>query len=158
MGFVTYSKNWTNNESVFQLVNILIKLIIDLFSINYHCSLCAARWITVISFGGLLLYFLIKIDEQKYKFTAISFLLVAVMYFISPTQFPWYYTWVLPFLVLNPRLSLVAYSIFLPHYQLKSLWPILVWVEHLPILTLFIWELYYQKAGSILENIAEPKI
>jgi hypothetical protein len=76
------------------------------------------------------------------------------MYFISPTQFPWYYTWVLPFLVLNPRLSFVAYSIFLPLYQLKYSWPFLVWIEHLPVLAFFIWELYSSRAKRILKTMS----
>ncbi|MCW8850465.1 MAG: hypothetical protein OQJ81_10845 [Melioribacteraceae bacterium] len=154
LGFVTYSKNWTNNESVFQLLNILVKQIIELFNISYHCSLCVARWITIIFFGGLIIFFILKMDDNKYKFTAITFLLISVMYFISPTQFPWYYTWVLPFLVLNPRLSFVAYSIFLPLYQLKYSWPFLVWIEHLPVLACFIWELYSTRARRILKTMS----
>ena len=151
LGFVTYSKNWTNNESVFQLVNILVKQFIKLFSINYHCSLCVARWITIIFFGGIISYFIVKIDDNKYKFTAIAFLLVAIMYLISPTQFPWYYTWVLPFLVLNPRISFVAYSIFLPLYQLKYFYPDLVWIEHMPIIIIFILELYHKKIRDFID-------
>lgn len=150
LGFVTYSKNWTNNESVFQLFNILIKQIIYLFDIDYHCSLCAARWVTILFFTVILIYFLIIADKNKNNFISIAFLLVAIMYLISPTQFPWYYTWVLPFLVLSPRLSFVAYAILLPLYQLKYSWPFLVWVEHIPILMLFVSELISIKFRRIL--------
>lgn len=150
LGFVTYSKNWTNNESVFQIINIIIKQIIYLFDINYHCSLCVARWVTILIFGLILIYFLKKSDTNNYNFITIAFLLVAIMYIISPTQFPWYYTWVLPFLVFTPRLSFVAYAIFLPLYQLKYSWAFLVWIEHIPILLLFIVELVYLRTQRVL--------
>lgn len=150
LGFVTYSKNWTNNESVFRLVNLLIKEVIQLFNINYHCSLCLSRWVVIIIFSTVIIYYLRKDEKKSIEIIFNFFPIVAIMFILSPTQFPWYYTWVLPFLVLNPRLSFVAYTILLPLYQLKYSWPYLVWVEHLPIVGLFIMELYSSKFRNFL--------
>ncbi len=150
LGFVTYSKNWTNNEAVFQIVNYFVKKYISYFEINYHCSLCASRWV-VISFLGLIIgYFSVKSVNDNKIFIQRLFLIVAIIYIISPTQFPWYYTWVLPILVLNPRLSFIFYAITLPLYQLKFHWHYLVWIEHIPIVLLFIVELFNKKVGEYL--------
>jgi len=150
LGFITYTKNWTNNESIFQIVSLLIKQIINLFEINYNCSLCVARWITFVSYAGLVLLFLVKGKDDNTEIIRKFFFLVAIMYLISPTQFPWYYTWVLPLLVLNPRLSFIAYAIFLPLYQLKYTWPYLVWVEHIPIIVLFTIEIFNSRLRNFL--------
>lgn len=151
LGFITYSKNWTNNESIFQLVNLMIKQFIALFNINYHCSLCIARWVTILFFGSLIGYFLIKKERNENDSIQIFYYLVAIIFLISPTQFPWYYTWVLPLLVFTPRISFVAYAMLLPLYQLKYSTPFLVWVEHLPIIILFTIELINPRVRQLLE-------
>lgn len=150
LGFVTYSKNWTNNESIFRLINNLLKGIIHLFNINYHCSLCLSRWVVIILFGFVLIYYLRKKENVPTDMINHFFLIVAIMFILSPTQFPWYYTWALPLLALNPRISFVAYSILLPFYQLKYSFPFLVWIEHLPIVGLFILEVYNKKLRDFL--------
>lgn len=157
LGFVTYSKNWTNNEAVFQLVNWSIKQIINLLNVNYHCSLCATRWVTVGFFAIIIIYFTFQKPNDDREFIKRLFLLVGVLYLISPTQFPWYYTWILPLLVMNPRISFIVYTITLPLYQLKYSIPYLVWVEHFPILILFLIEIKYPQWGNYLINKLQIK-
>jgi alpha-1,6-mannosyltransferase len=157
LGFITYSKNWTNNESVFRLINIFIKQLINIFQIDYHCSLCATRWIVILFLTGVVIYLLKSKEKKNYDFVLKLFYLVAIMYLISPTQFPWYYTWILVILVLQPRLSFVIYTIFLPLYQLKYLLPTLVWVEHIPIIILFVLEILYPKVGCYLTSRSGEK-
>ena len=152
LGFVTYTKNWTNNEAIFQLINLGVKEFVKLFEINYHCSLCAARWIVMVGFASFVLYLSVTSTNDSKQFILKSFLLITIMYLISPTQFPWYYTWALPFLVLNPRLSFIAYAAFLPLYQLKYNYPYLIWVEHIPIVILFIVELSNKKIANFLDT------
>lgn len=152
LGFVTYTKNWTNNEAIFQLINLGIKEFISLFEINYHCSLCVARWIVMVGFASFVLYLTISSTNNNKHFILKSFLLISIMYLVSPTQFPWYYTWALPFLVLNPRLSFIIYAVFLPLYQLKYSYPVLIWVEHIPIVIMFIVELSNKKIANYFEG------
>jgi len=151
LGFVTYSKNWTNNEAFFQLVNLGIKNIIKIFDVDYHCSLCVARWSVMTIFGVLVVFLSFTATKDSKQFILKSFLLVSILYIISPTQFPWYYSWVLPFLVLNPRLSFIIYAAFLPLYQLKYNYPFLIWIEHIPIIALFIVELSNKKIANFFD-------
>jgi hypothetical protein len=152
LGFITYTKNLTNNEAIFQIINEVVKIVIKLLDINYHCSLCVARWFVFIFYVCFFLYMIRSFKDDKYQLITIFYYLVTVLFFISPTQFPWYYTWILPFLVLKPRLSIVAYAIFLPLYQLKYSRPYLVWVEHIPIFLLFLAEIRYVKLGDYLSS------
>jgi hypothetical protein len=150
LGFVTYTKNWTNNESVFALINLLVKEIINLFKINYHCSLCITRWLIFIFYSIFIIKLLFNYNGGRKELICLFYYLIAVMFMISPTQFPWYYTWILPILVLNPRLSFIAYAVLLPLYQLRYSRPYLVWVEHLPIVILFVVEYFNLRVRSFL--------
>ncbi|MCB9247787.1 MAG: hypothetical protein H6613_04215 [Ignavibacteriales bacterium] len=152
LGFVTYSKNWTNNESVFQLINILVKQIIYNFKIDYQNSLRVTRWVVFFIFSVLIIFQVSRKEKSDSDLLKKLYYLVAIMYLISPTQFPWYYTWVLPLLVLSPRLSFTAYAILLPLYQLKYFWDYLVWIEHIPIIILFIIEMAYPKFADYLQE------
>jgi hypothetical protein len=151
LGFVTYSKNWTNNEAFFQLVNVMVKSAIKFLDIHYYCSLCATRWLILLGYFTFIIYLLNKKIDNNRQFVYLLFLTVSVLYLISPTQFPWYYTWILPLLVVIPRLSFVLYAAFLPLYQLKYYYPFLVWVEHIPIILFFILELQNKKIANFLE-------
>ena len=44
---------------------------------------------------------------------------VAALFLLSPTQFPWYYIWVIPFLALTPRLALLLPVALLGLYYLR---------------------------------------
>jgi hypothetical protein len=70
----------------------------------------------------------------------------ACVFLVSPTQFPWYALWFLPFLAIRPMAALLIYGITLPLYYLRFLfvdmgwthwfdWGV-VWLEHGPVMVL----------------------
>lgn len=75
---------------------------------------------------------------------------VAMMFMLSPTQFPWYFCWLLPLLALVPMRSLLLLTVLLPVYYLRfhfdgyglvklfDNW--IVWVEYLPVLAMMAFE------------------
>ena len=88
---------------------------------------------------------------------------MAALFLISPTQFPWYYTWLLPFLAVVPKFSLVLLTLQLSLYfsllLLTSLLPLyylrfyleprglmdifnnyVVWIEFVPVWVLIVAE------------------
>ena len=80
-----------------------------------------------------------------------AFLVVtASVFLLSPTQFPWYYTWLVPLLALKPRLSLMLLTPLLGlfytrfHFDARDLVDLfdfgVVWVEYLPVWLLLWWE------------------
>lgn len=76
--------------------------------------------------------------------------ITAGLFMLGPTQFPWYYLWMLPMLALWPSPGLLVLSATLPLYYLRFWlaaegradlfddW--LVWLEYLPAWALLAWE------------------
>jgi hypothetical protein len=72
-----------------------------------------------------------------------SLLILAAVLLLSPTQFPWYYVWLVPFLTIRPRLSLLLLTALLPLYYLRFYFVArgnvaifdlgIVWLEYLPV-------------------------
>ena len=79
-------------------------------------------------------------------------LVVAALFLLSPTQFPWYYIWMLPLLAIRPRASLLSLTVLLPLYYLRFHFDArgnvgvfdngIVWIEYAPVWCLLIWEFY----------------
>jgi len=84
--------------------------------------------------------------------------IVAVLFLISPTQFPWYFVWILPLLTLVPRASLLLLTAVLPLYYLKFYLDArgeieffhyrVVWLEFLPVWGLLAYEWYRERYGA----------
>jgi hypothetical protein len=74
----------------------------------------------------------------------------AVMFFLSPAQFPWYFLWLLPFLALRASFPLLLLTALLPIYYLRfyfearqatdffDYW--IVWLQYLPVGSLLIYK------------------
>lgn len=145
LGFIKYAKSWENNSVFYETLKIFLNSVDDFFRLGISCVTCITRWII-----GLIIFFLViflmkdKI-RSNYDFLEKIFLILAVIFLISPTQFPWYYTWIIPFLVIRPRLSFLLYPMLLPLYQLNYLNNYLIYIQHLPVIILFLYEI---KRGS----------
>jgi alpha-1,6-mannosyltransferase len=76
--------------------------------------------------------------------------ITAGLFLLSPTQFPWYWLWMLPMLVVRPSPGLLVLTATLPMYYLRfplrelgySAWfnHGLVWVQFAPAFVLLAWE------------------
>ena len=90
----------------------------------------------------LLIAFIVKKKPgNQTEFFSKALLIVAVLYLISPTQFPWYYSWMVPLLAIRPMVSLLIYPLLLPLYQIKYLSETIIYIQHLPVIFLLILEL-----------------
>jgi hypothetical protein len=77
---------------------------------------------------------------------------VAALFLVSPTEFPWYYLWVIPFLTMRYRFSLLLLSVLLSLYYVRFFFSAhekaylfdtcLVWIEYGPVLALLLYEWY----------------
>jgi hypothetical protein len=75
---------------------------------------------------------------------------MSAFFLLSPTQFPWYYLWLVPFLALSPRASMLSLTATLPLYYLRfhfeyrgNVAPFdngIVWLEFAPAFILLLWE------------------
>ncbi len=136
-GFYAYASSWYNNTAVFHVIRWSIGHVLRMVSIDSGHAPAISRLVV----GCLVLGF--AITQSRRSITTAndlvrrSMLIVAVLFLLSPTQFPWYYVWLLPLLAVAPRNSLLLYTCLLPLYYFHYQYPWLVWVQHLPVLGWF---------------------
>ncbi len=75
---------------------------------------------------------------------------IAALFLLSPTQFPWYFTWFAPLLALVPSRGLLILTFTLPLYYLKFYLDArgqvqlfhhgVVWLEYIPVWLLLLWD------------------
>jgi hypothetical protein len=141
LGFIIYASKWINNAAFYTIFKWLNQQLVSLFSISISYIGFINR-IGILVLYVICTYFIIRrVPEDQVHFFQKAFLIVAVLYLISPTQFPWYYTWIVPLLAIRPMISLLIYPLLLPLYQLAYLANYIIYIEHIPILILFLLEL-----------------
>lgn len=147
LGFIRYAERWINNAAVYTLFKDAIFYFTSL--IGLHISILPR--IAIVLVYLIMLYFIVKRETKNQdQFLEKALLVVALLYLISPTQFPWYYTWMIPLLAFRLKVSLLLYAALLPLYQLNYLSPALVYIQHLPVLAVFVWEMKFKKTGFLL--------
>ncbi len=144
-GFIKYAANWINNAGFYSLLKDGIELFTKLFNIYYVCADCVARWITVGIMLITILWLIRKAATDNQDLVNKILMVIAIMFLISPTQFPWYYTWLILPLVFSPKFSLLMYSFLIPLYHLNNINPYIKYIEHIPVILLFMYEI---KKGS----------
>ncbi len=144
-GFIKYAANWINNAGFYSLLKDGIELFTKLFNIYHVCADCVARWITVGIMLITILWLIRKAASDNKDLVNKILMVIAIMFLISPTQFPWYYTWLILPLVFSPKFSLLMYSFLIPLYHLNNINPYIKYIEHIPVIFLFLYEI---KKGS----------
>lgn len=135
-GFVAYARSWENNDAMFRLVRMTIAHLSTFVALRPEHADGIAR---VIVAGSLVVWIAIQVRRRiasPFDLVRRALLIVAALFVLSPTQFPWYYVWMLPLLACVPVFALLAYTIVLPLYYAHYDYPGVVWVEHVPILVL----------------------
>jgi len=140
-GASAYAKQWMNNAGFFGVLqwasNQLYQASLNTFFDGYFDpAQMPRRIVACIVLLFLAVMSVVKIPDSaaviRYAMWA-----VAVVFLISPTQFPWYFVWVMPFLALTAgswsALAILLYVALLPLYHLHQTSPWLLWIEHLPV-------------------------
>lgn len=140
-GFMKYAANWINNAAIYTLLKDGIELFTTTFKIYYVCADCVARWVT----SGIIILTLLalvrKPARDNFDLLDKILLIIAISFFVSPTQFPWYLTWLILPLVFSPRFSLLMYAFLIPLYHLHYIHSYYIYIQHIPVLILFLYEL-----------------
>jgi len=138
-GFLAYGQRWQMNDALFMAIMWVVR---RLPWVGAHASLVArgvAAGILALIIGLAVRREPRGIDDMLRR----AMWITAALFLLSPTQFPWYYLWVLPFLVFAPRPSLLLLTALLPLYYLrfhfKALGQVeyfdygIVWLEYVPV-------------------------
>jgi len=156
-GFAAYFESWEMNDAIFML-----------FLWFFKSGILPAAWAEK---GARLFAFVVLaawilwLNRSRWTgpqgLYSRSLYIVAALFFLSPTQFPWYYLWFLGFLSLNLRKSLILLTPLLSLYYLRfyfsgrgmvdvfDYW--IVWLEYLPVFVLMGLE-WLKERESFLES------
>lgn len=132
-GFTAYSENWINNEGLFRLQYNFWQWLCPMLPIEGCDAGRITRLITAWLMGLFALGAAVRPISDGRDLAHRALLIACVLFILSPTQFPWYFVWVLGLLALSPRWSLLIYPTLLCGYHLQWLWSGVVWLEHGPV-------------------------
>lgn len=142
-GLVAYARGWRMNDALYLTLHGVVDGAMSALGLDWTDSAAVTRAILAATVGSIALWLARRpaADAQALcrRFTG----LVALVFLLSPAQFPWYYTWVVPFLVLTPSPALLLLATLLPIYYLRFYLAFrgqagifdhgLVWLEYLPV-------------------------
>lgn len=142
-GLIAYAQRWEMNDSLFMLTKGLLH---QGLSLDIKLAARLTRYAVAALVLGLALWFWLK--PARDPATAVLWV-SAALFLTSPTQFPWYYLWLFPALMLRPVWPLIALTALLPLYYWRFQaqaqdWVAwfdqgLVWLEFAPVLAGLAW-------------------
>jgi alpha-1,6-mannosyltransferase len=149
-GFVAYGHFWEMNDSAYRILSGGIKLVLTLLCGDTTSAQAVARSAVLVILCTWTGWLLAVGRESALTLWRQSLLIVAAVFLLSPTAFPWYFLWVVPWLAVDPRISLLALNCTLPLYYLTYYARSLnnpnlfdgyvVWIEYVPFVILALME------------------
>jgi hypothetical protein len=141
--FFNYSTRWELNDSLFRIFTWISQGILQLVNGHHGYGQIVARiLIALITILGMI-FVTRKRNDNHLSLYQCSLILILLIFMISPTQFPWYAIWLLPFLTIQPRISLLLLTPLLSIYYLRYYFQVyettsiydnyLVWIQYIPV-------------------------
>jgi alpha-1,6-mannosyltransferase len=142
-GFVAFANRWQTNSASFLVVSKLAATAMQVLQLSTEQSGLAARAALGLGVAGAAIWTAWQPWTDAAHLMRKACFVTAVLFLLSPAQFPWYATWLIPFLVFCPVLPLLALSALLPiyyvsfHYLAREQYDTfrygLVWLIWLPV-------------------------
>ncbi len=161
-GLIAYGRSWENNDSIFRILIFISDFSLGILGFQTYHKYALARVIA----ASLIVLWIAYISYRKpagADFFKKGLYIIAFVFLVGPTEFPWYYTWLLPFLAVQPRFSLLALTALLPLYYLRYYFEprggldiftnVIVWIEFAPVWVLLFLEWKRGKRESIGSGI-----
>jgi alpha-1,6-mannosyltransferase len=154
--FWIYARGLEMNDSLFKLFHWGFSWLFQGLHLASGAAAADATWILVgVLLAAGVIWLAVRPVVDGLDFARRGLLVLAALFFLSPTQFPWYYAWLLPFLVLQPRRSLLLLTALLPLYYLHYFFLArgqvhifdygIVWAEYLPVWFLLVREFWVSR-------------
>lgn len=156
-GLMAYGARWEMNDALFMVFPWAVKQLAALA--GHAMSPGEAHRAGKVIAGILLLGAIALIGRRAatrmganpgHEIIAATLWTIAALFLLSPTQFPWYFTWFAPLLALVPSRGLLLLTFTLPLYYLKFYFDArgqvelfhygVVWLEYLPVWFLLLWD------------------
>lgn len=149
-GLSAYARKWEMNDGLFMLLLHAADRFLAWWPLPGITPQVLARWATALVVGGFALACAWRKSDSGHALIRRSLWIVALLFFLSPTQFPWYWLWMLPLLTLRPSLPLLLYTPLLFLYYARDHFEYIgdvrafdngfVWRQHVPVLGWLGWE------------------
>ncbi len=149
-GFLVYGQYWEMNDAFFMLVLWGMEALARLMGYAASYGGWGARMVVAMVLVGWIGWLVRRDHRTSIELWERSLLIVAAVFLLSPAQFPWYYVWIIPFLAIRPRRSLLLLTALLPLYYLRFHFNLhervgifdygIVWFEYVPVWYLLIRE------------------
>jgi hypothetical protein len=149
-GLSNFSRDWENNDSVFHLIRWIIP------------SKQNAEWFAAALLAVLLGYVVSKVKSPR----AAGLILTGRVLLLSPNAFPWYFTWLVPYLCFfsTPSWLLMSITSVLGHAPVVTYAagqeyrdsPLLLMLEYLLVIAVFGYEVFRNQLSPQrgLDNVA----
>ncbi len=169
-GLKVFTTYWQNNDSIFALILYFYENILGLnteFSyqeanvyISYDLASLLSKATVALILGGTVLFFLLRKEKNSEESSRLwpLFVIMGLVFLLSPVQNPWYLNWTVPFLCIFPFRSWILltgliglyYMGFYFDYQDKPhLEYYLPWFEYLPFYLLLTYDYLVKKKTEI---------
>ena len=158
-GFTAYAQRWEMNDALYMAIEWSAKKALEVT--NTYSGTSQVRFYGRLAAGFFVLMTLAWVSLKKADgldgLFAKALAVVAAIFLLSPTQFPWYYVWMVPLLALSRRASLLSLTFLLPIYYLRFYFDArhnvdvfdngIVWLEFAPVCCLLLveWGLSFRK-------------
>lgn len=154
-GFTNYGRRWELNDALFMLVVWVAQVALTIIGVHPGHGQLTARVFVLILLSAWTAWLARRKITDPIDFCERCLLVIAGVFLLSPTQFPWYSVWLVPLLAIRPRWSLLLLTPLLSLYYLRFYFEArgnvlvfdrgLVWLEYLPIWCLLIREWYVRR-------------
>ena len=158
-GLVAYAGGWERNHALFgALREATARTLMDengFIPINpnsvVRVIIALGLAVTAIALGW-------QVRNRRAHIPAAALTVAALLLLLSPTAYPWYYVWILPFLCIVPVRGLMLLGVLLPFYYLRfdmvdwgnapvfDRW--IVWLEFGPVLALLAYDLLTRRRAA----------
>lgn len=154
-GVMAYGKSWENNDFLYRIMqNTMIPFFDGLGFKPWHARLAVRVFGAFIILIGALAFAIPKPKSPR-EVAFRTLFISAGLFYLSPTQFPWYALWWLPFMVFHPYISLFLATPLLFLYNTGFLLDspstkilfvrLIIPLEHLPVLLFATYEFLSRK-------------
>jgi alpha-1,6-mannosyltransferase len=118
-GVTAYAENWEMNDALYLVVSWATGTVlksIGMSSVDVDLISRSAVTVFLIAWVAWLVR---KQFPNPLELSEACFWVATALFLLSPTQFPWYYLWLLPFLAVRPTNSLMLLTALLPLFYLR---------------------------------------
>ena len=157
-GFVAYGRIWEMNDSAFMLLFWILRFVLSPFEPEFLTVHLITKGLVFIILTVIIVIFNLKNPVDSLDIAKRFLIITAGLFLLSPTQFPWYSTWFLPFLVFLPGASLLLLTPLLSLYYLRFYFKehgeaaifdnYIVWLEYIPVWIALLWQWHKERKNN----------